>query len=72
MLVLQRCTDSLQVLPGSSSETFPTPSDGTCDVSNTAVQKDTVVVEESLIAVNEEAPVGTNKRRFLKIYLFPT
>jgi len=58
MLVLQSCTDSLQVLPGSSSETFPTPSDGTCDVSNTAVQQDTVVVEEGFIAVNEEVPVG--------------
>jgi hypothetical protein len=58
MLVLQSCTDSLQVLPGSSSETFPTQSDGTCDVSNTAVQQDTVVVEEGFIAVNEEVPVG--------------
>jgi len=58
MLVLQSCTDPLQVLPGSSSKTFPTSSDGTCDVSNTAVQQDVVVVEEGFIAVNEEAPTG--------------
>jgi len=53
MLVLQSCTDSLQVLAGSSSDTSPTSSDGTCDVSNTAVQQDAVVVEEHSIAVNE-------------------
>ena len=40
MLVLQSCTDPLQVLPGSSSETFPTSSDGTCDVSNVKVEED--------------------------------
>ena len=58
ILVLQSCTDSLQVLPGSSSEMFPTPSDITYDVSNTAVQQDAVVVEGGFIAVNEEAPIG--------------
>jgi len=58
MLVLQSCTDSLHILPGSSSETSPTPSEGTCDVSNTAVEEDVVVVEECFIAVNEEAPIG--------------
>jgi len=57
MLVLQSCTDSLQVRPGSSSEMFPTPSDGMCDISSTAVQQDTVV-EEGFIAVNEEADIG--------------
>jgi hypothetical protein len=40
MLVLQSCTDSLQVLPGSSSETFPTSSDGTYDVGNIKVEED--------------------------------
>ena len=69
MLVSQSCTDSLQVLPFSSSETFPTPSDGTCNVSNTAVQQDVVVVEERSISVNRRLR-ASNKRRFLKIYLF--
>jgi len=57
ILVLQSCTDSLQVLPGSASEMFPASSDGTCDVSNTAVQQN-VVIEEHSIAVNKEAGIG--------------
>ena len=71
MLVLQSCTNSLQVLPGSSSETFPTPSDGTCDVSNTAVQQDVVVVEELSIAVNEEAPTGIKEEEIPGDITFP-
>jgi hypothetical protein len=66
MLVLQSCTDSLQVLPGSSSETFPTPSDGTCDVSSTAV-----VVEEGFIAVNEEAHIGIKQEDIPEDISFP-
>jgi len=71
MLVLQNCTDSLQVLPGSSSETFPTSSDGTCDVSNTAFQQDAVVVEEGFMAVNEEAPVGIKQEEIPEDIFFP-
>jgi len=71
MLVLQSCTDSLQVPPGSSSEMFPTPSDSTCDVSNTAVQQDVVVVEERFIAVNEEAPIGIKQEEIPEDITFP-
>jgi hypothetical protein len=71
MLVLHSCTDSLQVLPGSSSETFPTPSDGTCDVSNTAVQQDIVVVEERFMALNEEALTGINQEENPEDLSFP-
>jgi len=71
MLVLQSCTDSLQLLPGSSSETFPTPSDGTCDVSNTAVQQNVVVIEERSIAVNEEAPTGIKQEEIPEDIPFP-
>jgi len=71
MLVLQSCTDTQQVLPGSSNETFPTPSDGTCDVSYTAVQQDTVVVEEHSIAVNEEAPIGIKQEEIPEDISFP-
>ena len=71
MLVLQSCTDSLQVLPGSSSDTIPTPSDGTCDVSNTAVQQDAVVVEEGFMAVNEEAPIGIKQEEIPEDIFFP-
>ena len=71
MFVLQSCTDSLQVLPGSSSETFPTSSDGTCDVSNTAVQQDAVVVVEGFLALNEEAPIGTKQEEIPEDIVFP-
>ena len=70
-MVLQSCTDSLQVLPGSSSETFPASSDGTCDVSNTAVQQDVVVLEEGFIAVNEEAPIGIKQVEIPEDISFP-
>ena len=55
MVVLQSCTDSLRVLAGSSSETFPISSDGTYDVRKTEVEGDILVIEESFIAVNEKA-----------------
>jgi len=70
-LVLQSCTDSLQVPPGSSSETSPTPSDVTCDVSNAAVQQDVLVVEECSIAVNEEAPTGIKQEEIPEDTAFP-
>jgi len=54
MLVLQSCTDSLQVLPGSSSETFPTPSDGTYDVSNVKVEEDLDMQGEEEVNVKTE------------------
>ena len=57
MLVLQICTDSLHILPGSSGEMFPS-SDGTCDVSNTAVEEDIIVIEESFTAINKEVSIG--------------
>ena len=71
MLVLQSCTDSLQVLPGSSSETFPTSSDGTRDVSNTAVQQDVVVVEVCFVAVNNEVPTGIKREEIPEDISFP-
>ena len=58
VLVLQSCTDSLGVFPGSSSETFPTSSDGTYDVSNIKVEVDVDVIEESFIAITKEADIG--------------
>jgi len=71
ILVLQSCTDSLHILSGSSSETFPTPSDFTCDVSNTAVQQDVVVVEERSIAVNKKAPIGIKQEEIPEDISFP-
>jgi len=54
MLILQSCTDSLQVLPGLSSDTFPTPSDGTCDVSNVKVEEDLDMQGEEEVNVKTE------------------
>jgi len=58
MLVLQSCTDSVRVVPGSSTETFPSSSDGTYDVNSIEVEEDVVVIEEGFVAVNEEVDVG--------------
>ena len=63
MLVLQSCTDSLQVLGGSASETFPTSSDGTCDVSNVKVEEDLVMqgAEEVNVKTEEEECIDINQ-----------
>jgi hypothetical protein len=54
MSVLQRGTDSLQVLPGSSIEMFPTSPDGTCDVSNVKVEEDLNMEREEEVNVKTE------------------
>jgi hypothetical protein len=69
--VLQSCTDPLQLPPGSSSETFPTSSDGACDVRNTAVLQDIVVVEERFIAVHEDVPTDLKQEEIPEDIAFP-
>jgi hypothetical protein len=71
MLVLQSCADPLHILPSLSCETFLTSSDGTCDVSNIAVQRDVVVVEEGFTVVNEEAPIGIKQEKIPEDIYFP-
>ena len=46
MLVLQSCTDSIQVMADSSTETFPTSSVGTYDVGNVKFEEHTDIKEE--------------------------
>jgi hypothetical protein len=58
MLVLQSCTDPLQVLPGSYSETFPTSSDGACNFSNIEVVENIDVKVGGFIAMKEEVDIG--------------
>jgi hypothetical protein len=53
MLVLQSCTDSLQLMAGSSTETFPASSDGTYNVGN-------IKFEENM-GIKEEVNVKTEK-----------
>jgi hypothetical protein len=57
MLVLQSCTDSLHILPGSSGESHAT-SDGVCNFSNIEVEEDVVVKEEGFLSLNEEVDLG--------------
>ena len=56
MFVLQSCTDSLRVMTDSSTETFPTSSDGTYDIGYIMVEEDIHMQEEE-----EEVNVKTEK-----------
>jgi hypothetical protein len=71
MLGLQSCTDSLQVLPGTSGESFPVSSDGACNFSSTEVEEDIVVIEESFIAFNEDAAVRIKQEEIVEDKPFP-
>jgi len=64
MVVLQSCTDSLHVLPGSSCETFPTSSDGTY-VSNVKIEEDIDIKEEE--DVKAEKGIGNEEEECLDI-----
>jgi hypothetical protein len=70
MLVLQSCTDPLQVLPGSSSENYATPSDGACNSNNIEVEGDVGVMEEGLAAINKEADVGIKQEEIPEYITF--
>jgi hypothetical protein len=71
MLVLQSCTDPLQVLPGSSSETFPASPDGACNFSNIEVEEDVDVKEESFIAIKEEVDISIKQEEIPEDITFP-
>jgi len=61
MLVLQSCTDPLQVMAGSSSETFPTSSDGTNDVSNIRDEEDINMPEFEMVNVKTEKVIFSDE-----------
>ena len=71
MLVLQSCTDSLHVLPGSSGESHATSSDGMCNFSNIKVEVDVDVIEEDFISANEEVDVGIKQEEIPEDITFP-
>jgi len=71
MLVLQSCTDFLRVLPSSSSETFPTLSNGTCEVRSIEFEEDVVVIEEGFIDINEEVAVHIKQEEIPEDITFP-
>jgi len=65
MSVLQICTDSLQVMPGSSCEIFPSSSDGTYDIGNMKFEEDTDINEEE--KVNVKAEIGIEEEECIDI-----
>ena len=65
MVVLQSCTDSRHVLPGSSTETFPTSSDGTYDVCNVKIEEDIDIKEEE--DVKAEKGIGSEEEECIDI-----
>jgi len=71
MLVLQSCTDSLQILPGSSVESHATSCDGACNCNNIEVEEDIDVKEEGFIAVNEEVDIGIKQKEIPEDVTFP-
>jgi hypothetical protein len=71
MLVLQSCTDCLQLMAGLSTDTFPTLSDGTFGVGNIKVEEDIDVVEESFIAVKKEEDIGIKEEESPEDITFP-
>jgi hypothetical protein len=71
MLVLQSSTDSLHLLPGLSSVSHATSSDGACDFSNMEVEEDVDIIEEGFIGVNEEAVIGIKQEEIPEDINFP-
>ena len=71
MLVLQSCTDCLRVLPTSSSETFPTSSDGTYDIGNIKNEEDVHVIEDSFMTINKEEDIGIKQEEIPEDITFP-
>jgi hypothetical protein len=58
-------------MPGSSNETFPTPSDCTYDVGNITVDEDISVIEESFISANKQADIGIKQEEIPEDINFP-
>lgn len=71
VLVSQSCTDSLQIEPGLSTEMFAASSDVVCNFTSTEVEEDVVVIEQGLIAINEEAAVHIKQEEIAGDISFP-
>jgi len=71
MLVLQSCTGSLHILPGSSGESHATSSDGVCNFSNMKLEKDIDIKKDCFIAINEEAHVSIKQEEIPEDINFP-
>ena len=71
MLVLQNCTDSLHIQPGSSGESHVTSSDDVCNFSNMEVEEDIDVKGEGSYAINEGVDIGIKQELILEDINFP-
>ena len=71
MLVLHSCTDSLNVLPGSSGESHATSSDLACNFSCMEVEEDIHVKEEGFTAINEEVDISIKQEEIPEDITFP-
>jgi hypothetical protein len=71
LLVLQSCTDSLHILPGSSGESHATSADGACNFSNMQVEEDVDVKEVGFIGVMEESGKCIKQEEIPKDINFP-
>ena len=67
MLVLQNCTDPLQILPGSSCGTFPSSSDVTYDVGNIKFEEDVDIKEEEMLNVEAEKGIDSEEEECIDI-----
>jgi len=67
MLVLQGCTDSLQIMAHSSTETLPTSSDGTYDVGSMNVEEEVVIKGEEKMNVKTEKVICSEEEKCIDI-----
>ena len=67
MLVLQSCTDPLQIMAGSCAEIFPTSSDSTYVVGNMKVEKHMDIKEEEEVNVKTENVIDGEELEFIDI-----
>jgi len=70
MLVLQSCSDSLHILPSTSSDTNA-PCGGVCNLSNVEFEDDVNVIEELFISINEEVDRGIKQEEIPGDIIFP-
>ena len=67
MLVLQNCTDLLQVLPGLSTETFRTSSDCTYGAGSMKFEEDVDMKGEEEVNVKTEKVIGNEEEESIYI-----
>jgi len=67
MLVLQSCTDSLQDMLGSSTQTLLTSSDGTLDIGNIKVEEDTYMPDFEEVNVKTEKVIDSEEEKCIDI-----